>query len=168
MRRLPRVFSWRAFQTEPLIGTLAPVPVTATQVRRTSARVACADDYPPVCEALQRGLDPERFTFAGAVSDIRSLDWLLEQVKPAILLLDLDMPGGERPLSWLARSAAKYPFTRVVVYSAHPDREFIDEAIGSGAWGYIVKGDEPARLSDLLTRVLEGQMVFSRSADVMD
>lgn len=129
--------------------------------------MACVDDYPPVCDALRRGLDPRRFTFSGAVSEIASLDWLLERVRPAILLLDIDMPGGERPLSWLARSASKYPGTRVVAYSAHVGQELVDEAIGAGAWGYIVKSDDPEQLSDMLERVLEGEMVFSRSAGLL-
>lgn len=125
------------------------------------------DDYPPVCDSLRRGLDPKRFIFSGAVSEIASLDWLLDRVKPAILLLDLDMPGGERPLSWLARSASKYPDTRVVAYTAHVGRDLVDEAVGAGAWGYLVKSDDPELLSDMLERILEGEMVFSRSAGLI-
>ncbi len=94
---------------------------------------------------------------------LRSADALVEEaarLRPNIVLLDIDMPGKD-PFRALQELTAKHPETRVVMLSGHVRRELIDRAFESGAWGYLSKHDEMARIAEALRRVMAGEVVMS-------
>lgn len=130
----------------------------------TPIRVLCVDDQESVCEAVCRVLRPPRFRVVGMATRIDDVEGLIARARPDVLVLDVDMPGGEEPLHWLARFALRWPRMRVVMHSAHLTAELIDRAVEAGAWGYLSKHDDPAAIPDLLERVVQGGFALSESA----
>jgi len=58
---------------------------------------------------------------------------------PDVVLLDLSLPGMSG-VEAIARLARTNPSVRVVVFSAHDDRDAMVEAVRAGARGYVIKG----------------------------
>lgn len=72
---------------------------------------------------------------------------VLEEIDPDVVLLDVTMPGLDG-LATLARIRALRPELPVLILSMHDDPAYVEEAIGSGAAGYLLKTvslDELAR-----------------------
>jgi len=101
-----------------------------------------SDDLAGVLEAVI-GIESDMM-FAGRLA---SADDLLERVAadpPAVVLLDLTMPGRD-PMDAMREASARFPQTRFLIMSGYDDKERIDEAMSAGAWGFITKhGDVDA------------------------
>lgn len=83
---------------------------------------------------------------------------LLEQ-EPGIdmVLLDLGLPGVDG-LSCLAAIRRRFPAVHVVIVSAHDDAHTVNQAIKSGASGFVPKAYSSDRLIAALREVLAGQV----------
>src|SRR5688572_12964494 len=112
-----------------------------TAAAATRHKVLCVDDNPLIREALQSKLQrAPSLEWIGALPDASDLISKVESECPAIVILDLDMPGPD-PLLVLKRLSAQCPNTRVVVFTGHVRRDFVDRAIDAGAWAYISKNE---------------------------
>ena len=123
--------------------------------------VLCVDDNPLIADALRR-----TFARAGGWS---WLGWLpeagglLEAARadpPAVVILDLDMPGAD-PFEVLARMTAEFPGTRTVVFTGHVRCDLVDRAVAAGAWGYVSKNDGEGALTGAVAAVLRGEFAIS-------
>jgi DNA-binding NarL/FixJ family response regulator len=132
-----------------------------TQPGGSESTVLCVDDNPHVTEALRTLLcRADGLRWIGSLPDATDLLERVEAERPAIVLLDLDMPGPD-PIEVLAALTARCPSTRTIVFTGHIRRDYIDRAIEAGAWGYISKNDAEDRLFDAIGQVLEGRFAFS-------
>lgn len=106
------------------------------------------DDHPVVREGLVAVLENQPdFRVVGSAGTAKEGVRLAEALRPAVVLLDLQLPdtGGAAAIP---RLVAASPATRVLVFTAHETEEDIREAIGAGTHGYLLKGataDEIAR-----------------------
>ena len=108
-------------------------------------RCVIADDHDMlrygVCRMLE---DAPDFSVVGEASDAaQALNLVLER-RPDLVLLDISMPGmssfeAARIIEELC------PGTRIVYLTMHEDREYVKQALRSGASGYLLK-DTPAPL----------------------
>jgi DNA-binding NarL/FixJ family response regulator len=108
-------------------------------------RCVIADDHDMlrygVCRMLE---DAPDFAVVGEASDAaQALNLVLER-RPDLVLLDISMPGmssfeAARIIEELC------PGTRIVYLTMHEDREYVKQALRSGASGYLLK-DTPAPL----------------------
>jgi two-component system response regulator NreC len=108
-------------------------------------RCVIADDHDMlrygVCRMLE---DAPDFAVVGEASDAtQALNLVLER-RPDLVLLDISMPGmssfeAARIIEELC------PGTRIVYLTMHEDREHVQQALRSGASGYLLK-DTPAPL----------------------
>lgn len=123
--------------------------------------VLCVDDNPHVAEALRVRLDRNgSFEWLGWLPDATTLTDRVQRDSPALVLLDLDMPNRD-PFEALAEVTAEHPETKVVVFSGHVRRQFIDRAIEAGAWGYVSKNEGEDVLLNALEKVLGGEFTLS-------
>ena len=58
--------------------------------------------------------------------------------RPAVLVLDLNMPGGSS-IAAISRLSVISPHTAVVVLTMEDDPAFMREALAAGASGYVLK-----------------------------
>lgn len=130
-----------------------------------SIRVLCADDNELIGQSVRIKLrQAGGFDWAGQVTD---LSFLLEEAvrtHPDIVLLDIDMPGGD-PFLMLEALARALPTARVIMLTGHVRRTLIDRAFEAGAWGYLSKNDGPDALVPAIRRVLQGEVVMGADAD---
>jgi DNA-binding NarL/FixJ family response regulator len=117
-----------------------------------SSRPTCvvADDHPPVLESISRFLDANGFRVVGRAASGATGLALVESQRPSLALLDFRMPdlAGAAVVRRVARTT---PQTSCVVYSGFGDAAMLNEALDSGARGYVLK-DAPL---DALVRALQ-------------
>lgn len=101
--------------------------------------IVIADDHPIVRAGLRALLESEPgFQVIGEAGDVPEALTYLEKRRPAILVLDLNMPG-ESSLQAMPRLHAASPNTRIVVLTMQRELAFAREALRAGAVGYVHK-----------------------------
>jgi DNA-binding NarL/FixJ family response regulator len=90
---------------------------------------------------------------AAAIDEIRTL-------RPAIVLLDISMPGMSG-LEALPLIVAANPGGRVVMVTDFENPDYVKQALDAGARGYLSKADEPETLLQELLRIIAGERVVS-------
>ena len=150
----------RAESAGPGTGTLvaftlpvaADAPATAPAGTRTPAdggraRVLVVDDDPRTLRFVREALDGAGFDTM-ATGNFRDLARILDAERPALVLLDLVLPGSDG-LALLAQvpALAELP---VIVISAYDRDETIARALDAGADDYLVK---PFSATELTARV---------------
>jgi len=103
-------------------------------------RILLADDHPVVRDGLVAILSTQPdFEVVGEAGNGRSAIQLVQELKPDLILLDLEMPemDGVETLQILR---ADNPNVRVIVFTAFDTDERILTAVQAGAQGYLLKG----------------------------
>lgn len=127
--------------------------------------VLCVEDNLQVAEALRIQFESEPgYAWKGWLPDADHMVETAEAVGPAIVVLDLDMPG-RSPFHALAELSRLCPNCRAVILSGHVRRDLIDRALQAGAWGYVSKNDDDRAVFRVIERVLNGEIAFSPEVD---
>ncbi|MEO7021882.1 MAG: response regulator transcription factor [Ktedonobacteraceae bacterium] len=114
-------------------------------------RILLADDHPIVREGLRAVLETQPdFEVVGTPQQAANGDEALRlalELKPDILLLDLEMPimDGVDTIRWLHQPASsprseEQHCPRIIVFTAFDNDERIIAALAAGANGYLLKG----------------------------
>lgn len=127
----------------------------STKVGRIS--VVLVDDHAVVRTGLRLLLEaePDLAVLAEASTAAEAVDRVAE-LKPAVLLLDISMPGGGG-IGALERLRKTSPETRVLMLTAHDDPEYLRVALVSGAAGFILKNAAGAELISAIRTVHQGR-----------
>jgi two-component system response regulator NreC len=118
--------------------------------------IVVADDHAVVRAGLRRLLDgePDLHVVAEA-GDVDATRACIQEHQPAILLLDLHMPGGgSLPALRALREAS--PATAILILTMQDDPAFAREAMLRGARGYVLKEAEEADLLQAVRTVAAG------------
>jgi DNA-binding NarL/FixJ family response regulator len=123
--------------------------------------IVLADDHPIVREGLRTVLEREPdLAVVGEASDgIETLE-LVERLKPALLILDVRMPG-KSGLEVAREIAQSSPQTRVLVLSMYAAEGYVMEALASGVAGYILKETDTGNLIPAIRQILGGRRYLS-------
>lgn len=102
------------------------------------------------------------FTCAGAFEDCLNLLNDIEDTKPDVVLMDIQMPGinGIEAVSILRE---KYPDLKILMQTIFEDSEKIFQSILAGASGYILKNTSPSRILEFIKETNEGGAPLSPS-----
>lgn len=124
-------------------------------------RILIADDHAVVRKGLAGILSEHPdLELAGEAEDVPGL---LERVRSEewdLLLMDLNMPGGEG-LETLRRVRAAAPELPVLILSVHPEDQLAARLLQAGADGYVQKEAAADELAAAVRRVLRGQKYVS-------
>ena len=87
-----------------------------------------------------------------------------EKLQPAVVLLDIGLPGlnGIGAGGWIRRVA---PFAKIVFVTMERDPDIVAAAWRLGAWGYVLKSDAARELVAAIQSVVRGEKFLSRSLD---
>ncbi len=120
-------------------------------------RILVADDHPLFREALSGALTPH---FEGAdIVEADSLDSALTVLASGnevdLILLDLNMPGGEY-FNGLISIKEAYPMIPVAVISAAESVEVVAQVMSLGAQGFIPKSTPTKDIADAIMLIQNG------------
>ncbi len=124
-------------------------------------RVLLADDHNLVRATLAAWLSTcGDFQIVAEAADSSQAIELAIDLRPDIVLLDIDMPG---LLAFEATKtiAEKAPRTRTVFLSAFCLDDFIAQALAANARGYLTKDQSPQSIADALRTIAGGGRAFS-------
>jgi two-component system response regulator NreC len=114
-------------------------PTLAARAETDSITVVLADDHTVVRHGLRLLLDNEDdVRVIGEAGTVPDAERLTRDQRPAVLVLDLTMPGGStlHAIKRLRQSARQ---TAIVVLTMHDDPAFARKAFQAGARGYVLK-----------------------------
>lgn len=120
-----------------------------------AATVVLADDHVPMRESVAEILVRAGFRVVGQAGDASAAIALAKRRRPAICVLDINMPGGG--IEAARTISVTVPETAVVMLTVHVDDDHLFDALRAGARGYIVKGSPPDVLVASLHDVLLGE-----------
>jgi two-component system response regulator NreC len=132
-------------------------PGKAPKVAEGKTKVVVADDHAVVRSGLRLVLEAEPdIEVVAEAADMESTFQKVRAHRPAVLVLDLHMPGGPSiPQIPALLEASKD--TRIVVLTMQGDPAFAREALRAGATGYVLKEAANADLAQAIRQATEGR-----------
>ena len=117
------------------------------------SRILVVDDEPAICEVLSASLRDEGYVVETAKDGLRGLQ-AMEEFKPAVVLLDIWMPGEMDGLEVLKRAKSRFPGTQYIVMSGHGTIETAVKATKLGAWDFVEKPLSMDKILILIKNIL--------------
>ena len=125
--------------------------------------VLLADDNRVVRTELRKILELEDdLEVVGEAKDGLQAVAMVKGLRPALVLMDLAMPllNGLQATRQIRKAA---PATKVLMFSAHSDDAYVEEATNSGAMGYLLKQTCADSVCPAIREVEKGNTFFSPS-----
>jgi DNA-binding NarL/FixJ family response regulator len=128
---------------------------------KTPISILVVDDHEMVRSMLKRRLESEPdIKVVGGVGTADQAVAMAQQLKPDIVLMDIDMPG------MTCFEAAKIIMqqnseARVIFLSAYVHDRYIEQAMSVGAWGYVAKTQPDESVITAVRNVAAGEAYFS-------
>ena len=125
-------------------------------------RIVLADDHQVVRRGLQLILDGEKdFEVVAQAGDFRSVARQVTELRPDVLLLDFNMPGGS-VLDAIPQLRAAAPNTRIVVLTMRDEPMLARAVLDAGATGYVLKEAADSELTMAIHEVVAGRRYLNR------
>jgi two-component system nitrate/nitrite response regulator NarP len=118
-------------------------------------RILVADDHPMMRNAIDMLLRGTDYELAGTAATGQQCLEEIAQIRPDILLLDLQMPGGSG-MDVIRGVRSRGDKLRIIVLTAAIDDSSLMEARAAGVQGMVLKSSDPAFLLDCLDNVRRG------------
>jgi len=80
----------------------------------------------------------------------------VNDLKPDVILMDIDMPGGINGIDAVQKIRAFNQEVQIIMLTVFDDNKTVLEAISSGASGYLLKKNISEKLYDAMKEVLSG------------
>ena len=119
-------------------------------------RVIIFDDNDSLRDSIAMLLqDTADFTLVGSYMHCLDVIENIEDTKPDVVIMDIDMPGmnGIEGVKLIRR---KFPTLQILMLTVFDDDEKVFAAIKAGADGYILKNAEPPNLLNAISEVYNG------------
>jgi two-component system, NarL family, response regulator NreC len=133
--------------------------VTVSGTGRRTITIVLADDHAGIRSALRLMLDAEDgFEVVADAGDAESALRSVVSHEPAVLVLDLNMPGELTSLQAIPRVCERSPGTAMVIVTMQDDQSFARRALELGALGYVLKDCANAELVSAVRRAADGEI----------
>jgi NarL family two-component system response regulator LiaR len=126
-------------------------------------RIVIADDHAVVREGTRALLEREPdMELVGEASDGEMACRLIEELNPAVAILDIAMPKLSG-IEVTRRIKARLPSTAILILTAYDDDEYIFALLEAGAAGYLLKDAPSSELVNAIRAVYAGESVLHHS-----
>ena len=124
--------------------------------------VLLVDDF----EAMRQSvgsmlLETGRFQVIGEAGDGSEAIQKAEELQPDLILLDIRLPK-QNGVEAAGQIRKLSPKSKIVFLTAHDHPEVVEEALSTGASGYVVKVEAGRELFEALEAVMQGGRFVSR------
>ncbi len=132
-------------------------------------RVMLVDDHALVRSAIRQALEGPDVEVVGEAATAEEAMELAPQLRPDVLLLDIDLPGLSG-IEAVRELAPRLPETRIVMLTVSTDRRDLLDAMRHGAAGYLTKDLTGDALLRAVRGLQRGDLAMSRvhAAQVME
>ena len=122
-------------------------------------KIVIADDHPLIRQGLRKVLEgAEGLSVVGEAGDGVELLEMLTKSLPDLVVLDISMPE-MRGIDALREIKSLYQDVKVLILTMH--KEYLSQALASGADGYLLKDMEPEDLMRQLAEAARGKITIS-------
>jgi DNA-binding NarL/FixJ family response regulator len=129
------------------------------------ARILLVDDHALVRRGLAVLLRMDsRFEVVGEAGSGEAALAAVEQLRPDVMVLDLNMPGIDG-LETLRRLRSKPIPVKVLILTMHDEMHLVGQAMTSGADGYLLKDSMDDELFQAIDGVMRGQKYVAAAID---
>ncbi len=129
----------------------------------TAVRVVVVDDHIVFREGLRALLARvDEIEVVGEAGDTQGAIDLVAELRPDVVLMDLQLPG-DGGLAATAQITAANADTAVLVLSMFSDDSHLQRALRAGARGYLLKDAEPDSIVRAIVAVHHGQVIFDQA-----
>jgi DNA-binding NarL/FixJ family response regulator len=119
-------------------------------------RILLVDDQTILCEMMQTWLEREPdFQVVGSANNGAEAIAQVEQQKPDVVMLDIQMPGMDG-VTAAGIICQRFPQTKVIVLSSHDEDAYLTNALRAGAKGYLLKNTAAVELANTIRSVHKG------------
>jgi two-component system response regulator NreC len=119
--------------------------------------ILLAEDHRVVRAGLRLLLDgQEGIAVVGEAGDVAETELLTAELRPRVLVLDVDMPDGSS-IPAIPRILQSAPGTRIVILTMHTAPGLARDALRAGATGFVLKEAAEAELIDAIRAVAAGR-----------
>jgi DNA-binding NarL/FixJ family response regulator len=122
--------------------------------------VMLVDDHRIFREGLRDLLLEQGFDIVGEAANAADAVALAVKKRPAVALMDIQMPGGSG-IDATRQLAARCPETQVVMLTVSPDEADLIESIQAGASGYLLKGASIEEIASGVRAAADGESQVS-------
>jgi DNA-binding NarL/FixJ family response regulator len=119
------------------------------------------DDHALVRAAVRQALDAPDLEMVAEAASAEEALVLAPQVRPDVLLVDVDMPGMDG-VALVRELAPRLPGTRIVMLTVSRDDRHLLDAMRFGAVGYLTKDLSPEALVRAVRSASEGELAMTR------
>ena len=123
----------------------------------TPIRVMITDDHAIVRRGMAALLatEPDIIVAGEAANGAQAVE-LAAELKPDVMLMDLEMPGMDG-IEAIRRITAQDPSARILVITSFATDDKVFPAIKAGALGYLLKDSDPEALVSAIRQVYRGE-----------
>jgi len=124
-------------------------------------RILLADDHGLVRKGLRFLFEHEPgMTVVGEAADGREAVRLAEELKPAVIIMDIAMPQ-LNGIEAAAQIVKRNPDIGIIILSVHSDESYLLRALNAGAKGYLLKDSAELDVVRAVQAVASGRPFFS-------
>jgi DNA-binding NarL/FixJ family response regulator len=119
-------------------------------------RIVLVDDHKVMREGLRMVLERENnLQVVGEADDGLAALTVIRELRPDVVVMDISMPGvnGLKAIEMLKTQA---PDTKVLILTRHTESSYVQQLLGSGAIGYLLKQSASKELVRAIRRVSAG------------
>lgn len=126
-------------------------------------KVLIADDHPLVRSGIRGTLSrSDAYQIVGEAQDSDETLRLVEQLKPDLLILDLEMPGIP-PEELATQARVLHAPLKILVLTAHNDDKILRRLTKVSISGYLLKDEAPENLLQAVRTIGQGAAWFSQA-----
>ncbi len=128
--------------------------------------VVLVDDHLLFAEGMKSVLNSvEEVDSISVASNGKELFVLLYQIKPDLLLLDLNLED-ESGLELVARVKKEFGSTKIMILTSYDDPKYVKKAFKNGVDGYMLKNSKKDDLVAGIREVVAGEVYFGKGVSL--
>jgi DNA-binding NarL/FixJ family response regulator len=125
-------------------------------------RVMLVDDHALIRSAVAQAISAPDIDVVGEASTAEEALEIAPQLRPDVLLVDIDMPG-MNGVQLVRELAPRLPETRIVMLTVSTSDRNIIDALRNGAVGYLTKDLGPGALQRAIRGIRRGELPMPRN-----